>query len=69
MSDIQTLFERDPLSLSSQDLDTIISTLRTQRANFKLREKSAGNMKPKAKKPVTKATEIDLLSLGLLPKE
>ena len=70
MSDIQELFERDPLSLNTQDIDKIISTLRAQRANYKLGEKSAGNMKPKKeKKPVTKATTIDLASLGLAVKE
>jgi len=69
MSDLQTLFDRDPLQLSEQDLDTIIAKLREQRANFKLGEKSAGSMKPKApKKIVTKETQIDLSSLGLLPK-
>ena len=71
MSDIQELFERDPLSLNTQDIDKIISTLRTQRANFKLGEKSAGKQ-PKSKtdkKPVSKVTQIDLASLGLFPKE
>ena len=71
MSDIQTLFDRDPLGLTTQDLDSIISTLRTQRANYNLGEKAAGKM-PKAKaekKPVSKITAIDLASLGLMPKE
>ncbi len=72
MTDIAELFDRDPLSLTTQDLDTIISTLRTQRANYNLGEKAAGKQ-PKAKaerKPVSKATSIDLASLGLLgPKE
>jgi len=68
MSDLQTLFDRDPLLLSTQDLDTIIAKLREQRANFKLGEKQAGSMKtPKTpKKPVTKETQLDLASLGLL---
>ena len=71
MSDIAELFDRDPLSLSEQDLDTIIKTLRDQRASFKLGEKAAGKQpaKPKEKKVVSKATSIDLASLGLLPKE
>lgn len=69
MTDLQTLFDRDPLQLSTQDLDTIITKLREQRANYKLGEKQAGAVKPKAaKKPVTKETQIDLSSLGLLPK-
>jgi hypothetical protein len=69
MSDISELFDRDPLSLSEQDIGTIITTLRSQRAAFKLGEKSAGKMaKPKAeKKPVSKVAAIDLSSLGLLP--
>lgn len=62
MSDLATLYARDPLDLSDADLDIIILKLREQRANFKLDEKT-----PKApKKPAAPA--IDLSALGLVKK-
>lgn len=67
MSDIAELFDRDPLKLTDQDLDTIITSLRQQRANFNLGAKAAGSMKPaKPKTAKTVAAQIDLASLGLL---
>lgn len=59
MSDIQELFARDPLSLSTQDLDAIIDHLRKARASFNLGLKDAGSLKPKAE-PKAKATKIAL---------
>ena len=66
MSDIAELMSRDPLGLSSQDLDAIILKLRQSRNQYKLGSRTAGNPKKTtaAKKP---ATTIDLEALGLLP--
>jgi len=46
ISSLDELFSRDPLELSAQDIDTIVSALRRQRAQFALSEKN-----PKIKKP------------------
>lgn len=64
MSDLATLFATDPLGLSDQDLNTIISKYREARKNFNLGEKSAGaTKKVAAKQP--KITDLDLGELGL----
>lgn len=70
MTDVAELFSRDPLSLTTQDLDAIIEHLRRGRTNFNLGQKDAGSMKPKTAKPkvekVTGAAALDLLKdLGL----
>jgi len=61
MSDLAELMSRDPLSLSDQDLDEIIATLRKARANYTLGVKAE---KPKA---TAKLDKIDLTALGLIP--
>jgi len=85
MSDVQTepqvehlhtvaqLMQRDPLSLSDQDLDRIVESLRASRAKFVAGNKTAG--KPEAKKSKTQLKEeaalaivggkLDLGALGL----
>lgn len=65
MSDITELFARDPLSLSEQDIDTIVAKFRESRKAFNL-----GNMKAGSTKPPTaaqkKALELkDKLGDGL----
>jgi hypothetical protein len=65
MSDISELFARDPLELSTADLDEIIAKMRQMRAAF-----NAGNMKGGATKPLTEkqkaaATLADTLKLDI----
>ena len=55
MSDLAELFARDPLQLSTQDLDTIIAKMRAGRAAF-----AAGNMKGGATKPPTEKQKAAL---------
>lgn len=50
MSDLQTLFARDPLSLSRQDLETIVRELRERRKQYNLGNQSAGKAKPQSAK-------------------
>lgn len=45
-TDLQTLFARDPLSLSQQDLETIVRELRERRKQYNLGNQSAGKAKP-----------------------
>lgn len=56
------LMERDPLSLSDQDLDQIVACLREKRAQFDLGDKAAGNKKAAEKE---KVKNISLTDLGL----
>ena len=59
---LDEIMDRDPLSLSSADLDTIIAYQRKYRANLE-----AGG--PKLKRGQVKpGAKIDLASLGLKPK-
>lgn len=65
MSDIAELFARDPLSLTKENIDSIIAHYRDARQKYLLGEKSAGaTPKPKAeKKPPP--TNLSLDDLGL----
>lgn len=56
-NDIDRLMDLDPLSLSKQNLDSIIAYHRQARANFE------SGVKPK--KEAGPTVKIDLLSLGL----
>lgn len=67
MSDISELMARDPLQLSSQDLDAIILKLRQSRNQYKLGQRSAGNPKKTTAAAKKTVTAIDLEALGLLP--
>lgn len=60
MSDLDELMDRDPLELSSQDIDQIISYQRKHRANV------AGGKK--AKKDDGPGVTLDLKALGLVPQ-
>lgn len=64
-TDIAELFSRDPLELSTQDIDQIIARLRTQRSQFNLGNAMAGNMKPKTEKQKVIASLADKLDLKL----
>jgi len=48
MTDLATLFARDPLSLTQEDLSTIVVEMRKSRHAF-----NAGNMKAGSTKPKT----------------
>ena len=50
MSDLQTLFDTDPLRLSDQDLSTIITEMRKSRHAFNLGNAKVGSTKPKTEK-------------------
>lgn len=50
MTDIAELFSRDPLSLSDQDLQSIIERFRAARGQFNLGNMKAGSTKPKTEK-------------------
>lgn len=66
MSDIALLFEKDPDSLTTEDIDETITYLRARRAEFNLGQKQAGNVKKlDLNKPVNKGPAIDLGELGL----
>lgn len=60
-SDLQKLFDSDPLSLSAQNLDDLVAYYREARKNFNLEGKSA---KPKAKEKVSAIDLDDLLGGG-----
>ena len=65
--DIAAIFQRDPLSLTDQDLDAIVAKFRAQRAFFNSgAPKSEAEGKATAeKKPKVKLTALDLGDLGI----
>lgn len=50
MSDIALLFARDPLTLTREDISTIIAEMRKSRHAFNLGNMKAGSTKPKTAK-------------------
>ncbi len=61
MSDLQALFDLDPLKMTRENIDEIIRVLREKRAAFNLGNKTAGKIK---KEKVTGPLDIkDLLDL------
>jgi hypothetical protein len=64
MSDIQSLFQKDPLNLTRDDLREIAAYYREKRNAFNLGDMQAGSTKKMAKKngtPVPKITNLDEL--------
>lgn len=64
-NDLDELMDKDPLSLSSQDIDTIIAYQRNQRA-----QREAGVKAPRGKAKGLNAEpgkKLDLAALGLRP--
>ena len=59
MSDLQTLFDTDPLKLSAVDLSTIITEMRKSRHQFNLGNVKAGSTKPKTEKQKETASLLD----------
>ena len=67
-TDIAELFARDPLSLSDQDIDRIVSKFREMRGQYNLGNAMAGSTKPKTvkqKAALDIASKLDLGDLGL----
>lgn len=65
MSDLQKLFDTDPLSLTRENIDSVIVAFRAARANFNL----TGQGTKKAKAKDEKVDKIDLDDLmGGTPK-
>ena len=61
MSDLSELFQRDPLSLTRDDLTKIVTELRSRRAQFALGAQKAGSMKaPTAKQKAIAGLGISL---------
>ena len=58
MTDISALFQRDPLNLTKEEIDEIISFYRQARANFNLGDKQAGSAK--RLEPGPKIEKIDI---------
>jgi len=50
MTDIAELFARDPLSLTNEDVRTIVEEMRKSRQQFTLGNAKAGSTKPKTEK-------------------
>lgn len=50
MTDLATLFARDPLSLTQMDITTIVEEMRKSRHAFNAGNSKAGNTKPKTEK-------------------
>jgi len=63
MDDITTLFERNPLSLTKEDISKMIEHYREARARFLIGDKKAG--KTPAAKPEKKPVNINLSDLDL----
>lgn len=62
MTDIARLFQEDPLSLTKDNIDSIIAYYREARKNFNNGEKSAGSTKKLkvASEPKPKVEKLDL---------
>ena len=62
MSDIARLFAEDPLNLTKENIDELISYYRNARAKFNEGEKAAGSTKKMkaASAPAPKVTSLDL---------
>lgn len=62
MTDIATLFARDPQDLSNQDIDLIIQRYRDSRKQFALGDRKAGKpaKSPTQKKGEALAAKLDL---------
>lgn len=65
MSDLQDLFDKDPLSLTRADFEEIISHMRKARASFNLGNMKAGSTKPKTEKQKQISELSDKLGITL----
>lgn len=65
MTDILTLFSRDPLELTKEDIALIVEKMRESRKAFNLGNKKAGSTKPKTEKQQKLASLADKLDISL----
>lgn len=65
MSEINELMDRDPLSLTEENIRTIISAYRDMRYKFNLGDTKAGSIKPRAKPAALKGMDDDSLESAL----
>jgi hypothetical protein len=65
MSDINRLFELDPLMLTRDDIRTVITAYRDMRYKFNLGDTKAGSIKPRAKPAALKGIDDDSLENAL----
>lgn len=65
MSDIATLFARDPLSLTRDDISTIVAEFRKSRHQFTLGDMKAGSTKPLTPKQKEVKSLADKLNITL----
>ena len=66
MSDLSDLFQKDPLSLTGSDLDTIVSHYRANRGNYAVMNPKTGQVKKVRAKKAAKKTRIDPAQLDLV---
>ena len=64
MSDLSALFDKDPLSLTRDDISAIIKRMRENQAQYELGGKPVAAPKPAAAKKPSKTMDL-LKSLGL----
>lgn len=65
MTDIATLFARDPLTLTQPDLTLIVEEMRKSRGAFNAGNMKAGSTKPKTEKQKAVAELLSGLSIDL----
>lgn len=65
MTDIATLFARDPLTLTREDITAIVEEMRKSRHAFSLGNKKAGTTKPLTEKQKQMTALADKLDIKL----
>jgi hypothetical protein len=65
VTDIATLFARDPLLLTRPDIDSIIDEMQKSRHAFNLGNKSAGSTKPKTEKQKAMADLVSKIDISI----
>lgn len=65
MTDLATLFSRDPLQLTDPDIRSIIEEMRKSRHAFNAGNAKAGSTKPKTEKQKAIATLADKLNISI----
>lgn len=64
VSTLDELFSKDPMELTDRDLETIVQTLRAQRALF-LKEEQEAKMAGRRKRPTSYTSGIKLSDLDI----
>lgn len=63
---LEELFERDPLELNDEDIDSIVAGLRAMRVRFNVGDTKAGSIrKPKTSKVVAESGLSGMLEIKL----